>query len=131
MSATSLSIAIGVIANGEDNLVRVIRWSLKILPPDMRSSYLFICCLRVRKEYNIQNYYVRYLFEEIPPLHQPKNKKPPLCSSLTEAAWKDLHALLQFGNKFEQLIDNISKQPKEWEVWFYSQKLELPPCLNI
>ena len=21
--------------------------------------------------------------------------------------------------------------PKEWEVWFYSHKLELPACLNV
>ena len=53
------------------------------------------------------------------------------CASMSEAAWKDLHALLQFGIKFEQLIDNIVKQPKEWEVWFFSHKLELPSCLNV
>jgi|JI6StandDraft_1071083.scaffolds.fasta_scaffold06677_3 hypothetical protein len=98
----------------EDNLIRIMKWVLKILPTEQRNTYLFMACLHVKHEYNIQNYYVRYLFEEIPSLHQPKVRKPVLCASLGEAAWKDLHSLLQFGPKFEQLIDNILKLPKEW-----------------
>lgn len=46
----------------EDNLIRIMKWVLKILPTEQRNTYLFMACLHVKHEYNIQNYYVRYLF---------------------------------------------------------------------